>query len=49
MEFQFTVISLSDIYADVALVLVSLMSTIFQCKDLNVSKTKKKRTKIIFC
>ena len=48
MEFQFTVISLSDIYADVALVLVSLLSTIFQCKDLNVSKTKKKRTKIIF-
>ena len=36
-----------SIYADVALVLVSLLSTIFQCKDLNVSKTKK-RTKI-FC
>lgn len=45
MEFQFTVISLSDIYADVALVLVSLLSTIFQCKDLNVSKTKKKKNK----
>ena len=48
MEFQFTVISLSDIYADVALVLVSLLSTIFQCKDLNVSKTKKKEQKSFF-
>ena len=48
MEFQFTVISLSDIYADVALVLVSSLSTIFQCKDLNVAKTKKKNKNHFF-
>lgn len=50
MEFQFTVISLSDIYADVALVLVSLLSTIFQCKDLKLmcQRPKKKEQKSFF-